>query len=518
MRTERVFMNNSKTNSKTNKKGSISILEISAKKAREHLLKHESYCSLDLPPYFVFEKMLKEVDKILDGKNLSDFRKENPGEYENVNYKILNNKNGTYAWRPFQLIHPAIYVSLVHKITEKNNWKIIKNKFREFSKNKQIECVSIPRISLNKEKDKAKQIIHWWNEIEQKSIELALEYEYLFETDITDCYGSIYTHSIVWALHTKETAKEKNRDKQLIGNIIDNHIMNMCYGQTNGIPQGSILMDLIAEMILGYADVELANKLKDENVNSYKILRYRDDYRIFYNNPQIGDKIAKALTEVMIDLGLKLNSEKTKVYNNVIAESIKEDKLAWIQRKQYERNIQKQLLLIHNHSRNYPNSGSLVVALNNYLKRISNFTKHSQTLALISIVVDIAFNNPRTYPICAAILSKLISFISKDDEKMNVINKIMKKFSIIPNTGYMEIWLQRATINFKDNLEFVEPLCNVIKGEDEAIWNNDWISCKVLKDLITGKTIIDKDLISRLEPVIPPKEVELFASKVRKYY
>ncbi len=94
----------------------------------------------------------------------------------------------------------------------------------------------------------------------------------------------------------------------------------------------------------------------------------------------------------------------------------------------------------------------------------------------------------------------------------------MNKFSIIPNTGYMEIWLQRATINFKDNLEFVEPLCNAVKGKEEAIWNNDWISCKALKDLITGKTIIDKDLISRLEPVIPPKEIELFTSKVSKYY
>jgi hypothetical protein len=295
--------------------------------------------------------------------------------------------------------------------------------------------------------------------------------------------------------------------------------MDMCYGQTNCVPQGSILMDLIAEMVLGYADVELANKLKDKNMNSYKILRYRDDYRIFYNNPQIGDKIAKTLTEVMIDLGLKLNSEKTKVYNNVIAESIKEDKLAWIQRKQYERNIQKQLLLIHNHSRNYPNSGSLVAALTNYYQRISSIKKkYSQILPLISVVVDIAFNNPRTYPICAAILSKLISLISKDDEKMNVINKIMKKFSIIPNTGYMEIWLQRATINFKDNLEFVEPLCNAVKGKEETIWNNDWISCKSLKDLITGKTIIDKDLISILGPVIPPKEIELFASKLSKYY
>ena len=36
----------------------------------------------------------------------------------------------------------------------------------------------------------------------------------------------------------------------------------MTYGQTNGIPQGSSLMDFIAEIILGYADTQLVKKLK----------------------------------------------------------------------------------------------------------------------------------------------------------------------------------------------------------------------------------------------------------------
>jgi hypothetical protein len=49
------------------------------------------------------------------------------------------------------------------------------------------------------------------------------------------------------------------------------------------------------------------------------------------------------------------------------------------------------MLIIYDHSRNYPNSGSLVVALNNYYQRISNIKKYSQTLPLISIVVAIAF-------------------------------------------------------------------------------------------------------------------------------
>lgn len=79
--------------------------------------------------------MLRRVSNQINGKSLSDFQKENPRKYEDINYKIVNNKDGTYAWRPFQLIHPAIYVSLVNNITEEDNWELIKGKFKVFSEN-----------------------------------------------------------------------------------------------------------------------------------------------------------------------------------------------------------------------------------------------------------------------------------------------------------------------------------------------------------------------------------------------
>ncbi len=38
-------------------------------------------------------------------------------DFNNVNYKLITNKDGKYSWRPFQLIHPALYVNLVNNIT-----------------------------------------------------------------------------------------------------------------------------------------------------------------------------------------------------------------------------------------------------------------------------------------------------------------------------------------------------------------------------------------------------------------
>jgi hypothetical protein len=199
-----------------------SILELSAAEARAFLLKPESYCSLDLPPYIHFGALVEATHKTLDGQTLSSLSSQ-PRDHDDVNYTILNNKDGKYAWRPFQLIHPALYVSLVHHMTTDANWQSLAKRFAAFSANRKIHCLSLPIVSLSEEKDKAEQVSQWWHSVEQRSIELSLEYEYLIETDITDCYGAIYTHSIAWALHTKAVAKEKaNRtDRSLLGNVIE---------------------------------------------------------------------------------------------------------------------------------------------------------------------------------------------------------------------------------------------------------------------------------------------------------
>lgn len=494
---------------------SRSILELSCDEARSFFLKQESYCIIDLPPYFHFNELLSGISEVLEDKALSGLQNQKPRDCENVNHLILHNKDGRHAWRPLQLIHPVLYVSLVNQITTTDHWALICSWFAGFAKNRKIKCLSLPVESLTEEVDKAEQITHWWQQVEQISVELALEYEFIIHTDITDCYGSIYTHSISWALHTKPEAKKKeNRhDQSLLGNIIDNHIQDMRHGQTNGIPQGAVLMDFIAEMVLGYADSELTEKIARQNIEDYCVLRYRDDYRIFVNSSQDGERILKCLTEVIMDLGLKLNPAKTRISNQVICSSLKDDKRSWTCWRQGDKNLQKHLLIIHNHSSEYPNAGSLAVALGAYHKRILRLEKYDQAMPLISIVVDIAYHNPRTYPICAAILSKLINLLETKDERQSVVEKIKKKFSQIPNTGHMLLWLQRISLLFAPTMDFDEPLCHLVRGASEQIWNSSWISSGNLQNAIDAKKIIDQQVLEKLDAIISAEEVALFVAK-----
>jgi len=497
------------------------ILDLTHDEARSFLLKPESYCSLDLPPYIGFADLIDGVHAVLDGKRLSDLRQASPREHDEVNYTILHNKDGRYAWRPFQLIHPALYVSLAHAITEEANWQLIGERFRRFAANDQIRCLSLPVVSSSDEKDRAEQVSHWWHEVEQGSIEMSLDYDYLIETDITDCYGAIYTHSIAWALHTKvEAKKRENRsDQRFIGNAIDAHIQDMRHGQTNGIPQGSVLMDLVAEMVLGFADLELSERLQAENITDYRILRYRDDYRVFVNSPQVGEAVVKLITEVTTGLGLKLSPTKTKASSDVVRASIKNDKLGWLTRKQSDKSVQKHLLIIHDHAIQFPNGGSLVVALNGYYKRLSRISASLENpRPLIAIVVDIAYRNPRTYAITAAILSKLLSFIDEEAERLSIADRIRKKFSHIPNTGHMQIWLQRLTLTLDSGIAYDESVCRLVAGNAERLWNSDWISSADLKAAVDAGKIVDAKCRDEIAPVIPLTEVELFLSKAAAGY
>ncbi len=93
----------------------------------------------------------------------------------------------------------------------------IEERFEEL-KVSQIEVASIPKIKGEKDKShQAATVTSWWENVEQRSIELALKYRYMFVTDITNCYASMYTHTIAWALIGKEEAKEKDTSQRIIG-------------------------------------------------------------------------------------------------------------------------------------------------------------------------------------------------------------------------------------------------------------------------------------------------------------
>ena len=534
------------------------VLDMTSMEARAFFLKSSSYFSGNLPTYFDFTSILNEVSKIMDGKKLNDVWYRKPGNYRNVNRKIIMNKDGKYAWRQLQIIHPFIYVDLVNLITEEKNWNLVRKRFSEFdntSNASKIRCISIPKQSKSKLSDIGNTILGWWKNSEQALIKYSLDFDYCLQTDVTDCYPSIYTHSISWALHGINVAKS-NRSLDLLGNKIDKSIQSMQNMQTNGIPQGSVLMDFIAEMILGYSDKLLSEELSKEGINNYQIVRYRDDYKIFSDSKEDVEKILKTLSIILYDLNLKLNSAKTYLYDDIILDGIKPDKLYWTtkyesfvdyfptkkdlldisnkdipreeddifddllnkkekKRPSFKISIQKHLLEIKIMAEKYPNCGQLKKSLTDlYLYRIKQMSKMPDDVEqIVSILVSIMIKNPTTIQHCVVILGRILEFYKNEPKQVSVfISKILKKYSKLPNTDLVEIWLQRFTVllNADEQFSYQSNLCQFVNGNsDVSFWNSEWLK----KEYRTAdKWHIDKSEKENLSFITSEEEIFTFAN------
>lgn len=503
------------------------ILELSGVKAYQYFMEPENYCSLELPCYINFKPVLDYVEKKVGDNDLKDILKSEkvkPSDYEDVNHKLLIKKDAKYTFRSIQITNPYIYYLLVKQITNRGKWKEIKNRFKDFQR-PQIEVSSIPMVKSKKDKShKSTGITSWWENMEQRSIALGLQYRYMFVTDITNCYPSIYTHSIAWALMGKEQAKEKRDRAGLLGNIIDHYIQSMQYGQTNGIPLGSTLYDFIAEMVLGYADMLLSDKLAGEGISDYKILRYRDDYKVFSNSKEDIDRIAFLLQEVLAGLNFQLNAKKTVMTEDVVQTSIKPDKIAYtiggpLYKKVGKRittmasSLQQEALYIHQFGKENPNSGTLVKLLTIFSRRLTKQKKklsETDVVVLASIFTEVAIGNPKTYKLVLHLISCLVEKLPSTEQREMTVRSVYNKFLQMPNIGEVQIWMQHITYKMHDAIDYTEPLCRVVANEpDVSLWNIDWVK-KDYKNKFPQYRICTDWLRDSFTPVIDIDEVSLF--------
>lgn len=493
------------------------IIDLSSADARAYLLRPECYFRSDFPSYIDFGPILKDVDNVLKGQPYKAFQNPKPkraSDITGVNYEIISTKDGRFGWRTFELIHPAIYITLLQTICDAPNWKLLQDRFKELHSDI-VECTSHLVVPENDDGHDEAQIFNWWLRYEQRSLELSLKYTHILKTDVTNCYGSLYTHSIPWALHGLEEAKA-DQSENLIGNKIDRHIRDGRYGQTNGIIQGSVLMDLIAELVLAYVDDLISKKL--EGKKDFHVLRYRDDYSIFTLSDRRAAEIVRIISDCLRSVGMQLGAAKTSESTNIVEATIKPEKLAAIQLETMDithaKTIQKQLLRLHAFARRYPNSGALNRLADSAFQKLVAMKQAPDDLRVqVAIVCDIAVVSPRTFPALSGILAKLIS-LAPEVERPDLWRQVQTKMQRIPHNGHQEIWLQRVTRAKGVSLKFVssEPICQIVDGEDAQLWNNDWISSAALVAALDVKKIVVGSP-EDLEAVPDPAELSLF----RKY-
>lgn len=125
--------------------------------------------------------------------------------------------------------------------------------------------------------------------------------------DIGNFYGSIYTHSIDWAVRTKAVAKRSRRDGSL-GHLLDDSLQSCRDRQTVGIAIGPETSRIVSEVLLAAIDEQFLVNFK---AAKGRCLRYIDDVTLYASSPAMGVEFAELYSEVLESFDLGINSRKT---------------------------------------------------------------------------------------------------------------------------------------------------------------------------------------------------------------
>lgn len=522
------------------------IFDLSADEALDFLMQNDRYVTTEMPEYLNFDPVLAFAREHIADTSIDKCLKDiNPENMSDANYDIMLNKDGRYAVRVLSLSNPFLYYLLAREICTPEHWAAILDDFKVFGSAPHIQAVGIPVIPADKENfHKATTILNWWNRFEQMAVKLSLDYRYMFVTDITNCYGTIELQTVEKALSRKGTASEVDVKTDIV------RILTMLrQGRNIGLPQGSTLYDIVAEIVLGYADMLLREALERDGITEgYEILRYRDDYKVFANDKDLLERISYTLQHVLEGLNLRLNSAKTRISDSIITDSIKPDKLAYIYNTPIYNNkkqcdfdgIQKQLLFILQFGRQYPDCGQMRMLLSKLSawleKHIEKMKRRSKAdaeksdeakeeqerlgtiiediMAMSAIAAQIAAENLNSAHYALKVISQMLSTISDEQvengeqaSKDEIVTKVLNRLGSMQNSDYLKIWLQNLAVKaeYKGDYSFADGkgngLCHLVCGADANLWNNSFLAPAYLEGF-DATAVVDDAVLHNDTPVM----------------
>ena len=524
------------------------ILSLNHEEALDFFMKSEQFHGFELPEYFDFDVVLNHVKKTIGDKPYEECLTDmSPDNIPDVNLDILLNKDGHYAVRPLILANPFLYYFLAREMCCPSGWEAIQRCFKAYAVPHLTSCALPVIVEKVEEFYKSTTILNWWNTMEQRSIELSLEYRYMFVTDITNCYGSINPQSIEWALLCKNTKHENNDNISLALNV-QKYLRALQHGHNIGIPQGSALFDFVAEIILGYSDLLLSEALQKEKMKGYEIIRYRDDYRVFCDDKDTLERISFILQSVLEGLNFRMNSQKTKISDSIVTDAIKPDKLFYIYNTPVFNkkgtdfdSFEKHLLFILMYGRQYPNSGQLKTLLSDIDKRIEKWLKpyevevelvdliEGKTVkkkekrqrlltggsvrAMSAVATQIALDNVTVSHYALRVISRMVDSLKDMKEKRDIIDKVYTRLCKQHNSDYNQLWLQNITYT-QDKKRKKSPytirLCKLVMGSmDAPLWNNSWMKPELVEN-IPYDSIVNKETLKKVTPVIVFRETRAY--------
>lgn len=220
--------------------------------------------------------------------------------FKTTTYKATRNNNSP---RYFGIIHPEAFARLAFYL--KANW----SKLEQFVlyPYEEYQEVSMIRAKARREA-RLFSLSNYDKPKDELAIRLKIQMgnKFVVKADISNCFPSIYTHSVPWALIGKdESKKPENQDPKQWFNQLDSFARLAQDKETLGLPIGSDVSNLIAEIILSQIDKNL--------IGDFKFVRFIDDYTCYCEDAAKAEDFIASLAKELEKYKLKLNTKKTKI-------------------------------------------------------------------------------------------------------------------------------------------------------------------------------------------------------------
>ncbi|AXB80438.1 antiviral reverse transcriptase Drt3b [Novosphingobium sp. P6W] len=144
-------------------------------------------------------------------------------------------------------------------------------------------------------------------------LHLEKKYQFFRSLDVSKCFGSIYTHTLFWAIADIQTAKD-NTNSAGFANEFDKLMQSMNFNETNGICIGPEVSRIFAEIIFSEIDRRVIRTLSGKSLSfraDYEFRRYVDDYYVFAQDESTADRVTAVVQTCLAEFNLHLNTAKT---------------------------------------------------------------------------------------------------------------------------------------------------------------------------------------------------------------
>ncbi|WP_253278693.1 antiviral reverse transcriptase Drt4 [Pseudomonas protegens] len=249
--------------------------------------------STELPPSFSTSRFTPEVAEELSKIVLTADRKS--FQFDLTEYKATRFNN---VPRTLSLIHPLAYSKMFATL------KTHREEILELMVDKNSA------ITAEQHNDGRMFIMNYEDhETKTKStLDLSFGAGFRAHADVANCFGSIYTHSLEWAIQGYDEAKrqlQKKNGPRHWSSVLDTVFRNAKRKETTGLPIGPCTSSIAVEIILAAVDKKLAGR--------FRFVRYIDDYTAYCSTHLEAQEFIRALSIALSQYRLTLNLSKTKI-------------------------------------------------------------------------------------------------------------------------------------------------------------------------------------------------------------